>query len=327
MPITSVTKDPEHLTMTVVADFAVPVRRLWDAYADPRQLEKFWGPVEYPARFYRHDMAVGGESRYTMTGPDGDTSSGWWEFLEVVEGERFSVLDGFANPDGTKADFAPPMRMDFVFEATDSGSRMTCTTLFASIESLEQMTAMGMEEGMRSAMSQIDAVVADLASFAAGRATELQILNDTQVRISRVIRGTVDQVWRAHHDADLVRRWMTGPDGWEMTDCKIAEQAGESYLYVWAPIGGGEGEFGLEGELLELSAPYRVVTTERMHGTDGPSTHNEMTLTPTADGTLLTYVVTYPDVTVRDEILATGMIDGMEASYARMEQQLASVVP
>ena len=55
MPITSVAKDPENLTMTVIADFPVPLRRLWDAYVDPRQLEKFWGPPQFPATFTRHD--------------------------------------------------------------------------------------------------------------------------------------------------------------------------------------------------------------------------------------------------------------------------------
>ena len=76
MPITSITKNPEALTMEVVADFPVRVERLWDAYADPRQLEKFWGPVEWPATFTRHDMFPGGRSEYAMTGPDGETSAG-----------------------------------------------------------------------------------------------------------------------------------------------------------------------------------------------------------------------------------------------------------
>ena len=44
MPITSVTSDPAALTLTVVAEYPVPVERLWEAYADPRQLERFWGP-------------------------------------------------------------------------------------------------------------------------------------------------------------------------------------------------------------------------------------------------------------------------------------------
>jgi uncharacterized protein YndB with AHSA1/START domain len=62
VPITSLSKDPQALTMTVVAEFPVDLQRLWDAYADPRRLERFWGPPTYPARFLRHDMAVGGRS-------------------------------------------------------------------------------------------------------------------------------------------------------------------------------------------------------------------------------------------------------------------------
>ena len=70
MPITHVSSNPHDLTLTVVADYPVPVERLWDAYADPRQLERFWGPEQWPATFVQHDMAVGGRSQYFMTGPD-----------------------------------------------------------------------------------------------------------------------------------------------------------------------------------------------------------------------------------------------------------------
>ena len=96
MPITSVSKDPEALTMTVTAEFPVPVQRLWDAYADPRQLEKFWGPVEWPATFTRHDFATGGRSDYYMTGPEGERSAGYWKYLAVAPGKSFEVEDGFA---------------------------------------------------------------------------------------------------------------------------------------------------------------------------------------------------------------------------------------
>jgi len=72
MPITSVEKDLDRLTITIVADFAAPLARVWDAYADPRQIERFWGPPCYPATFLRHDAAPGGRSIYKMTGPTGD---------------------------------------------------------------------------------------------------------------------------------------------------------------------------------------------------------------------------------------------------------------
>ncbi|WP_291380297.1 SRPBCC family protein [Demequina sp.] len=322
MPITSVTKDPQALTMTVVAEFPVPVERLWEAYTDPRQIEKFWGPESWPATFYRHDFYPGGRSHYAMRGPDGEASSGFWEFLAIDPGKSFEVRDGFANADGEENPEMPAMRMVFSFESTATGSRMTDTTFFPSLEALEQMVAMGMEEGMRSAMSQIDGVVADLASFAASRRAEAQILSDTQVRVSRVVRGTVDQVWQAYHDPKLVKRWMLGPDGWTMPVCELPAKVGDTYRLFWEPEGEGDG-FGFDGELLEVTPPRREVTTEHMTDTDYPSTTNEMTLTPVADGTLVSVVITYPNAEVRDMVLGTGMTDGMETSYARLEAQLS----
>lgn len=206
MPITSVTSDPAALTLTVVAEYPVPVERLWEAYADPRQLERFWGPETWPATFTRHDMAVGGYSNYYMTGPDGTTSRGWWKFVDIKPGERIELEDGFADEQGNPNGQMPSMKMVFDFSSTASGSRFQSVTTFPSVEAMEELVKMGMEEGMRSAMSQIDAVLADLASFAAGRATESQLLSDTQARVSRVIRGSVADVWRAHNDPSLMQR-------------------------------------------------------------------------------------------------------------------------
>lgn len=325
MPITAVHTDPDALTLTVVADFDAPLRRLWDAYADPREIERFWGPPTYPATFTRHDMHTGGRSEYTMVGPQGEISRGYWEFLDVKAPHSFEVRDGFCHPDGTPNADLPSMRITFDFEATASGSRLTSTTYFSTLDELETLVRMGMQEGMREAMGQIDAVLDDLATFAADLPASAQILSDTTVRVSRVISGTVEQVWAAHHDPALVSRWMLGPDGWSMTTCETATEVGQTYRYVWREDSSGT-SFGSTGELLEVAAPHRAVTTERMHGDgiadDAPGTVNEMTLTPVAGGTLLAIVITYPDAATRDFVLGTGMVGGMEASYARMETLL-----
>jgi uncharacterized protein YndB with AHSA1/START domain len=322
MPVTSVTRDTDALTLTVVADFPAGVQRLWEAYVDPRQLERFWGPPTWPATFTRHDAAAGGRSTYSMKGPDGDTSSGYWEWISVDPLKSFEVRDGFATPDGESNRDMPSMRMRFVFEETDAGSRVTTTTHFDSLTDLEQLLGMGMEEGLREAMGQMDAVLADLTSFASGQATTTQILSDTQVRISRVIRGAVEQVWRAHHEPELLQRWLLGPEGWTMPVCEVATTVGEKYRYEWEPVDGAEGRFGFEGELLESAPPYRAVTTERMIGMQGEGTVNELTLIPITTGTLLALVITFPDAGSRDAILATGMTDGMETSYSRLETEV-----
>lgn len=323
MPITAVSKDPANLTMTVVAEFPVPVERLWDAYADPRQLELFWGPPTYPARFTRHDMYPGGRSEYAMTGPEGDIARGYWQFLMVRPQQSFEVQDGFANPDGTANADLPATRMIFNFAATETGSQVSTTTYFNSVADLEALIAMGMEQGLREAMSQMDDVLADLSSFAAGRACEAQILSGTRVRVARVIRGPLDQVWAAHNDPELMKRWMLGPDGWVMPVCEVATTVGASYRYEWETADGSQ-RFGFTGELLASSPPNRAVTTEQMIGMDGPPAINEMTLTPVQGGTLLSLVITYPSAEVRDMVLATGMTEGMETSYARLEERVLS---
>lgn len=160
MPITSITTDPQALTLTVVGDYPVSVERLWQAYTDPRQLERFWGPETWPAKFTHHDFTVGGGARYTMTGPDGAQSSGWWKFLAIEHACLIEIEDGFAAPDGTPNTSMPTMRMRFNFEATAGGSRFTSVTHFTSLESMEELVKMGMLEGLRSAMGQLDAVLA-----------------------------------------------------------------------------------------------------------------------------------------------------------------------
>jgi uncharacterized protein YndB with AHSA1/START domain len=324
MPITSVTSDADALTLTVVGEYPVPVERLWEAYADPRQLERFWGPETWPATFTRHDMAAGGRSAYHMTGPAGETSHGWWRFLAVEPGRRFEVEDGFAHDDGTPNDAMPVTRMDVRFEPTDAGSRFVSVATFPSLEAMERLVEMGMVEGLRSALGQLDDVVADLASFAADLPTAARLLDDVTVRIARVIRGTPEQVWRAHHDPELLKRWLLGPDGWTMPVCQVSDRVGDAYRYEWEAED-GSGRFGFEGEVLDSEPPRRSVTSERMIGVDGGAAINELTLTPVPAGTLLTLVIRYPDAETREMALGSGMTDGMEQSYQRLEREVLTV--
>ena len=106
MPVTRVHKDPAKHTMTVTAEFTASVERVWQIWADPRQLERWWGPPVYPATVVEHDLRPGGKVTYYMTGPEGDKPQGWWR-----------------------------------------------------VKAVEQLIAMGMEEGMQGAMGQIDALL------------------------------------------------------------------------------------------------------------------------------------------------------------------------
>lgn len=323
MPITSIASDPTTLTLTAIGDYPVPLERLWRAWTDPRQLERFWGPPEWPATFTRHDVREGGVSEYFMTGPNGETSRGYWRFEVVEAHRRFAIRDGFAKEDGTPNDAFPETRMSVTFEATGGGSRFVAVSTFPSVEAMERLLAMGMLEGLTAALHQLDDVIADLRALTASPAAALEVLDDTHVVIRREVRGTLAQVWRAHHEPELLQRWLLGPAGWTMPVCVVAKAVGDTYRYEWENAQDGA-RFGFEGELLESQAPRREVTTERMIGMDGPSTKNELVLAPRPGSrTRIEVRIEYPSKELRDQILGTGMVDGMEASYARLEQVLA----
>jgi uncharacterized protein YndB with AHSA1/START domain len=83
MTVTAVDRDPVALTLTIVSEFAARVERVWQVWADPRQLERWWGPPNYPATVVDHDLTEGGRVSYYMTGPDGEKLHGRWRIISI----------------------------------------------------------------------------------------------------------------------------------------------------------------------------------------------------------------------------------------------------
>lgn len=160
MSVTGVVKDAERLTMTVTAEYDVTADRAWQLWGDPRQLERWWGPPTFPATFVDHDLVAGGRATYFMTSPEGERFAGFWDVLECEPPRLLVVHDGFLADDGTPNEALPRtvMRVDIA----DRPGGVVCTIMsqFASTEAMETLLSMGMEEGLRLAMGQIDAILA-----------------------------------------------------------------------------------------------------------------------------------------------------------------------
>lgn len=162
MTVTEVAKDPAALTLTVTSEWDAPIERVWQLWSDPRRLERWWGPPTYPAKVSEHDLRPGGTVAYCMTGPDGDEYRGCWNVGAVEAPHHLAFVDAFANADGTVNDDLPLTSADISLSELDNGrTRMVMITTFPSPEAMEQVLAMGVEEGMLQAMSQIAAVLAD----------------------------------------------------------------------------------------------------------------------------------------------------------------------
>ena len=161
MPVTDVHHDLDALTLTINADFAAPVDRVWGVYADPRQLERVWGPPGYPATFVDHELAPGGRMTYYMTSPEGARFYAYWTINEVAEPTGFSFNDGFALDET----FAPNPEMPvatnvYSFTEADGGTRATFVGTYDSAEALQKVLDMGVVEGSTAAINQIDDLLA-----------------------------------------------------------------------------------------------------------------------------------------------------------------------
>jgi uncharacterized protein YndB with AHSA1/START domain len=147
--------------MTITAELEATPERAWQLWADPRQLERWWGPPTYPATVVDHDLAPGGRVTYFMTGPEGDKAHGWMQILAVEPPHRLELKDGFADDSGTPNDAMPTMTMVVTLtESDDGGTVMAIETQFPSLEAMDQLVSMGMDEGMAAAMAQIKGILA-----------------------------------------------------------------------------------------------------------------------------------------------------------------------
>ncbi|ARJ04035.1 activator of HSP90 ATPase [Cnuibacter physcomitrellae] len=162
MPVIATEKDAEALTLAIVAEFSADVARVWQLWADPRRLERWWGPPTWPATFHALDLRPGGRATYVMTGPDGTQAGGVWEIVTAEAPTSLSFEDRFADERGEPNPDMPTTHVTVTLEAIGGDvdrTRMVVTSRFESVEQMEQLIAMGMEEGLREAIGQIDGLL------------------------------------------------------------------------------------------------------------------------------------------------------------------------
>lgn len=161
MTVTDVHTDLDTCTLVVTSHFATAVEQVWQVWADPRLLERWWGPPTYPATVVDHDLTPGGNVRYFMTGPEGDKHHGFWRVTAVDPPHALEFEDGFGDDAGRPNDAMPVSTTRVTFAADGAGGTvMTLTGTYASVEDLEKVLGMGMIEGITLALGQVDALLA-----------------------------------------------------------------------------------------------------------------------------------------------------------------------
>jgi uncharacterized protein YndB with AHSA1/START domain len=160
MSVVRVEKDLNSLSLTIVADFRAPIECVWQLWADPRQLERWWGPPTHPSTVEKHDLVEGGEVTYFMTDAEGETTRGWWRVTAVSPPASLEFTDGWANHVGTPNPDMPTTAVRMQLAEHEGGTRMDLRFVFQSPEHMEQLERWGAFEVFPQSVGQMDAVLA-----------------------------------------------------------------------------------------------------------------------------------------------------------------------
>lgn len=159
MTVISVEKDFDSLSLILVAEFDASIDRVWQLWADPRQLERWWGPPTHPATVEKHHLATGGEVTYFMTDPEGEKTHGWWRVTSVDPPRSLDFADGFAHPDGTPNEETPATSIQVRLSEQDRRTRMELRFIFESREYMARLDRWGAFEVFPQSVAQMDAVL------------------------------------------------------------------------------------------------------------------------------------------------------------------------
>ncbi len=152
---------------------------------------------------------------------------------------------------------------------------------------------------------------------------ELTTPTPTQVRVVRALAAPRELVFEAYTTPDLIKRWLLGPEGWTMPVCEVDLRPGGGYRYVWRKE--GEGELALTGRFEEVEPPERIVSRESYaeDWTGGETLIVTEFEAQEDGGTLVRMTIEYSSPEAREAAVRTGMVEGMEVGFRRLEEALA----
>lgn len=158
---------------------------------------------------------------------------------------------------------------------------------------------------------------------------QVTLPSDREIRVVRTFDAPRQLVWDAHTKPELLRKWMGYPD-WDMPVCEMDVRVGGKYRWRWKHQQDGK-EFGFFGTFTEVEAPAKIVHDEyfdpgNLQDGTPPGDPCIVSLELSEQGGVTTLVcnMTFASKEARDGAVSTGMTDGMEFSYTRLDGVLAN---
>lgn len=146
---------------------------------------------------------------------------------------------------------------------------------------------------------------------------------ESDLEAVRTFDAPRELVFDAFTNPKHIPQWMLGPDGWSMPVCEHDLRPGGAYRNVWRNDTDGS-EFFFSGVYQEVQRPERLVHTELFNGEE-PGSVITTTFTEEDGRTTMRTTMSFGSKEVLEAVLATGMTDGADTSYDRLDSYLSAL--
>jgi uncharacterized protein YndB with AHSA1/START domain len=304
-------------------EYDAPVKLVWDAWTDPKQVAQWWGPRGFTITTHSKDLRVGGHWTYTMHGPDGTNYENKTLYHEVVEHARL-VYDHGGNED---LDRPPLFRVTANFIAIKNNrTRLEMSMAFENPEIAKEMAKFIKQASGHSTWDR-------LAEF-----LEKESTGKEKFVINRTFEAPIKTMFEMWTNPEHFSKWLA-PTGFNMKFLRADIKPGATTFYCM------ENDAGLKmygrAKYLEISAPNKLVYTQEF--TDDKENQTRHPMAPTWPAVMQTTVLfaeespTQTRVTVTWEVVGNytaeeletfikgraGMTQGWTGSFDKLEEYIA----
>jgi uncharacterized protein YndB with AHSA1/START domain len=158
---TVITRDLANKKLHVTRAFAAPVEKVWKAWTESSQLDKWWAPKPWKVETQSMDFAIGGLWLYAMVSPDNEKHYSRVEFGIIVPQQSFSYTCYFCDEHWLTNENSLRMNWHLQFFATETGSKVEVDLLFDKEPDMQNIVAMGFEGGFTMCLSNLDVLLSE----------------------------------------------------------------------------------------------------------------------------------------------------------------------
>jgi uncharacterized protein YndB with AHSA1/START domain len=274
--------------------YDAPVKAVWDAWTDPAQVAKWWGPRGFTITTHSKDLRPGGHWTYTMHGPDGVDYPNTTTYHEVEKGSKL-VYDH-----GATADRPPLFRVTALFSETKGKTKLEMTMSLATPEVAEETRKFIKKAGGESTWDR-------LAEY-----LEKEASGKDKFVINRSFDAPINVMFDMWTNPKHFSKWLP-PTGFDMEFIRVDIRSGGSSFYVMK--GANFTMYG-RAEYLKIEKPDTIIYTQQFCDADGNISRHPMA--PTWPETMLTTVKFAEEGPQRTRVTVTWEVVG-KATAEEME--------